>query len=182
MKPNWFVALPVPADTWFARVCAPPPGVRLFHPDDLHLTVAFLGAVDEAAALSAFACAAVIPLTRTMVTLGKVVPMGNPRRPSALSAKLRQGEATVARAIGAVRDASCDAAGVHRDERPVVPHLTVARPKRSASAEERASAIRWASSLELGDAPVGISQIALYTWATERSARLFRIVTAQPLA
>jgi 2'-5' RNA ligase len=49
--PNWFIALPVSPLGWFERLVPPPPaGFRAFHPDDLHLTIAFLGAVDDATA------------------------------------------------------------------------------------------------------------------------------------
>ena len=77
---NWFVALSVPGAPWFSRVTAPPDGVRLFHPDDLHITVAFLGACGEQAAEAAFEVAAKWPTGTLSVTLGDVEPMGNPRR------------------------------------------------------------------------------------------------------
>ena len=182
MKPNWFVALPVPPDAWFARVSNPPPGVRLFHPEDLHLTVAFLGGVDEAAARAAFDQARAIPLAARTVRLGEVVPMGNARRPSALSARLHEGNDAVARAITAVRDAVCDAAGAPREQRPALPHLTVARPRRTATYDERKDAVRWAASLDLGAPDVVLDAVALYTWSNERRERLFTIVDRAALA
>ena len=182
MKPNWFVALPVSPGDWFARVSNPPPGVRLFHPDDLHLTVAFLGGVEEAAARAAFAEARAIPLPAQAVRLGDVVPMGNPRRPSALSARLHAGNEAVARAITSVRDAVCDAAGAPREQRPALPHLTVARPRRTATYDERREAVGWAASLDLGAPDVVLDAIALYTWSSERRERLFTIVDRASLA
>ena len=182
MKPNWFVALPVSPGAWFARVSDPPHGVRLFHPEDLHLTVAFLGGVDEAAARAAFAASRAIPLSARPVRLGEVVPMGNPRRPSALSARLREGNEAVAQAITAVRDAVCDAAGAPRELRPALPHLTVARPRRTATYDERREAVRWAASLDLGAPEVVLDAVALYTWSSERRERLFTIVDRLSLA
>jgi RNA 2',3'-cyclic 3'-phosphodiesterase len=180
MKANWFVALPVPAEPWFERAfertSGPPPGVRLFHPDDLHLTVAFLGSVGEEAARRAFTEARDFPLTALEVELGAVVPMGNPRRPSALSARLTHGEREVARAITSVRDAVCDAAGAPREHRPALPHLTLARPRRTATYAERVAALRWAAALELGAPRVQLSEVALYTWSEQRSERLFALV------
>lgn len=176
MSANWFVALPVSAEPWFAQVGDPPAGVRLFHPDDLHLTVAFLGGVGEAAARAAFAAARGFRLATRMITLGPVVPMGNPRRPSALSARLVEGDRDLAAAITDVRDAICDAAEAKRELRPALPHLTIARPRRSATYGERAAAVRWAATLDLGAPRLELSALALYTWSETRSARLFTIV------
>lgn len=182
MKANWFVALPVPAAGWFERVGEAPRGVRLFHPDDLHLTVAFLGAVSEEAARRGFAEARAFPLRVREALLGPVVPMGNKRRPSALSARLLEGEREVAQAITTVRDAICDAAGAPRELRPALPHLTVARPLRSATYAERSSALEWATSLDLGAPRVSLTCVALYTWSAERRERLFAILDRVPLA
>lgn len=181
MKANWFVALPVTAGEWYARVGEAPPGVRLFHPEDLHLTVAFLGAVQEEAALRGFAEAAAIDLPICDVVLGPIVPMGNPRRPSALSARLVEGERQVVAAITSVRHAVSDAAGAPREDRPALPHLTVARPKRSATFAERAVAIRWAAAIDLGAPRVRLASVALYTWSEERKERLFKVVRQLPL-
>lgn len=181
MRPNWFVALPVAPGPWLARLGALPAGVRAFHPDDLHLTVAFLGAVDETRAHAAFARALPLPLAPCDATLGDVVPLGNPRKPSALSARVVAGEAEIARAMTAVRDAICDAAGAPREQRPALPHLTLARIGRTASRSERAEALRWAASLALGEPRVEITRVALYTWSAERSTRQFRSVASEPL-
>lgn len=182
MRANWFVALPVPAAGWFERVGEAPRGVRLFHPEDLHLTVAFLGAVSDEAARRGFDEARAFPLAAREITLGSVVPMGNKRRPSALSARLVEGEREVARAITEVRDGICDAAGAKRELRPALPHLTIARPLRSATYAERSSALLWAMSLALGAPRVSLACVALYTWSAQRSDRLFAIVDRVPLA
>lgn len=179
---NWFIGLPVTAAGWFERVGEPPLGVRLFHPEDLHLTVAFFGAVEAELARAAFAQVLPFPLRPLVVSLGKLVPLGNRRRPSALSAVLEQGEREVAEAIGAVRDRACEVAGVARDPRPPLPHLTLARPARQASDSERQAAITWARALDLGAPRVPLREVALYTWAQPRGPRMFAIDTARPLA
>ena len=181
MRPNWFVGLPVEAGSWLARVTSPPEGVRIFHADDLHLTVSFLGTVSEDQARAAFAEARALPLAPTTVRLGPVVPMGNRRRPSALSARLLDGEREVAEAITHVRDAVADAAGAARESRPALPHLTIARPRRTATHDERAEAVRWAATLDLGAPSVLLHEVALYTWASERKERLFTIVDRHAL-
>jgi len=181
VRPSWFVALPVAAGSWFERVQELPAGVRRFHPEDLHLTVAFLGGVEADAARRAFEVAGQIRLAPLEVTLGDVVPMGNPQRPSALSGRLVVGEQLLAAAITEVRDAIFAAAGVPREQRPALPHITLARPGRTASDAERSEALRWAASLELGGPRVRLTELALYTWSEARRERLFQVVERLPL-
>jgi 2'-5' RNA ligase len=179
MGANWFIALPIPAAEWFGRLPAPPAQVRLFPRDDLHLTVAFLGPVSAESAQAAFAQASGWPRGALEVQLGRVLPMGRPRRYSALSAELVLGRAPVERAITLVRDAMCDAAGVRRDERPARAHVTLARPSRRASDAQRSAGLAWAEGLALDAPPMLLERIALYTWAHDRTERLFRIVESQ---
>jgi hypothetical protein len=48
MQPNWFVGFPLKAGPWFTGLVADvPSGIRVLHPQDLHLTVAFLGACGQ---------------------------------------------------------------------------------------------------------------------------------------
>lgn len=169
MAANWFVALPVPAGGWLETL-QPPPGVRLFAPEDLHLTLAFLGAVSAERARAAFACAETLPLQPLEIGLGQVVPLGSRRRPSAFSALLEQGRAEVERAIAAIRDALCDAAGAPRDARPPLAHITLARPVRAATPQQLQAARAWASSLSLTRARAWLSRVALFTWSRERTA------------
>lgn len=174
--PNWFVGIPVPAGTWFERlVTTPPEAVRRFHPEDLHMTVAFLGGVSEEQARAGWEALrwSLEPLT---VTLGHVVPMGNPRRFSALSVELVDGREQVERAIAACRDAVCDAAGVAREKRPAKAHITVARPNRRATDAQREAALRWAKRLQLAGQTTPLDAVALYTWADDRRERQFKIV------
>lgn len=173
VRPNWFIALPVVAD-WLV-LPPPPPATRVFAPEDRHFTIAFLGAVTEAQARAAWE-ALVWPDPPATVTLGAVVPMGPKRRYSALSALLEEGRDPIERAIAAARGACCTAAGVAVDPRPAVAHLTVARPQRKATDDERAMALAWASSIALPRTPLRLASAALYTWSADREQALFRIV------
>jgi 2'-5' RNA ligase len=179
MGANWFIGLPFPAGEWFAEVPAPPPQFRLFHGEDLHLTVAFLGQVTAEQAQAAWAYESAWPRGAIEVELARVVPMGRPGRYSALSAELSTGRAQVEQAIASVRHAMSDAAGVPRDHRGVRPHLTLARPSRRANDQDRARGLAWAHELALVVPPIRLDRIALYTWADDRTARLFRVVAHQ---
>ena len=182
MGANWFIALPIPAGPWFGRLPQPPAQVRMFPGEDLHLTVAFLGSVSEQIALAAFAHAEAWPRGAIEVVLSRVVPMGRPSRYSALSAELTQGRQELEQAITRVRDAMADAAGVQRDQRPAKAHVTLARPSRRASNAERRDGLAWAERLVLDAPPMLLSRIALYTWAHDRTTRLFRIVESYSFA
>ena len=174
--PNWFVGIPIPAGTWFERlVTTLPEGIRRFHPDDLHVTVAFLGGISEEQARAGWQAVSwsLEPLT---VSLGSIVPMGNPRRYSALSIELVDGRKEVEHAIATCRDAVCDAAGASREKRPAKAHITVARPTRRASDGQREAALRWAKRIQLVGQTVQVRALALYTWADDRRERQFKIV------
>jgi 2'-5' RNA ligase len=176
---NWFIGLTIDPGDWFARIPPPPAGVRMFHPEDLHVTVAFLGSVNEERARRAFERAQEFPAGSIGVTLGRVVPMGRPTRPSALSALLGEGAARVAAGILVVRDAMADAAQVAREQRAVRPHVTLARPRRDAKPRERTAALDWAAALDLRQPWVEVTSLGLYTWAGSPSPRRFQVVQAR---
>jgi 2'-5' RNA ligase len=179
---NWFVGFPVTAGPWFDELVANAPReVRVFHRDDLHATIAFLGNCGVERASAAWRTAEGFSSAPVQAVLGALVPMGNPRRPSALSLVLIEGREQAAPIIGALRDAMCDAAGFRRDTRAPLAHITVARPKLRASSQERKTAVAWAESKKPVAAPVVLDRIALYTWSENRKERQFRIVEARPL-
>jgi 2'-5' RNA ligase len=180
MTGNWFIALPVAAGEWF-HALTPPPGVRLFGANDLHLTIAFLGAVGEERAHAAFALAAGFPLSARRVQLGPVEALGSPRRPSAISALLAEGRTEVELAMGAARAGMWEAAAARPDSRSPLAHVTFARPGRRASTSERKHALAWAKALDLGAPTCELTRIALYTWSEDRAASLFRSVSELPL-
>ena len=185
---NWFVALPVDAGGWYgARVPAPPPSTRRFAAEDLHLTVAFLGGVGEERALAAWQAAEAgvrgddgwpwhaAPFE---ITLGAVAPMGNPRRATALAARVEDGREAVEEAMGATRDGIWRAADARADRRAPKAHISLARILRGATPVERDLALEWAMQLDLGAAEVRLDRLALYAWASERprGERQFQIV------
>ncbi len=182
MKPNWFVGLPVGADRWLSRLVADAPRfLRLFHPADLHATVAFLGPCGAERARQAWSQIEGAELASFDVTLGGLKALGNPRRPSALSVVVQEGFERAAELIGALRAPMIEAAGARPDPRAPLPHITVARIGRKATGRQRHDALAWVE----GKAPVGaavtMDRICLYTWAEDRRIRQFREVEQRPL-
>ncbi len=187
MSANWFIALPVSAEPWFYSLgntpCAPPPAVQLFHPADLHLTVAFLGAVAESAARAAFVHAQSFALAPIAVELGPVQALGARQRPSALSATLAPGAARdcVAAAMAGIREVMWNAAKARPDSRPPLPHVTLARPKRDCNRSELHQALRWAAELPVCGTRIWLDRIALYTSAKDPGAQKFQQIETRQL-
>ncbi|HKO91561.1 MAG TPA: 2'-5' RNA ligase family protein, partial [Polyangiaceae bacterium] len=186
LRPNWFFAFPV--DGAFLRELPELPGsLRRFHEEDVHLTLAFLGGVGEAAAERSLAALderlASTPVPSIEVSLGEVVPMGGSRsRYTALSALLARGRPEATACITALRDVLTETANGRREQRAAKPHVTLARPRQRATDADRQAGLVWAAQLDLGGVHATLDRIALYTWSERRQARLFRIVAERRLA
>lgn len=186
MRPNWFLAFPIDG-SFVIGLPALPPSFRLFHPDDVHLTLSFLGGCGEAAARRAFEAVDGLlrekPVGGVSVSLGEVVPMGPKREYSALSALLERGRDEMTERIGALRDVASEAALGRREKRAPKPHVSIARPSRRATEAARLAGLAWAASLDVRAVEANLDRLALYTWSEgNRRERLFRIVAERPLA
>ncbi|HET7538864.1 MAG TPA: 2'-5' RNA ligase family protein [Polyangiaceae bacterium] len=185
-RPNFFLAFPL--DGKFVLELPPlPSNFRRFHPEDVHLTLAFLGACGAAAAERAFAALEQgldqEPRSPIDISLGEVVAMGGSRRTySALSALLTRGRSEASACIAALRDPLTQAASGRTEMRAPKPHVSLARPRHRASAADRDAGLAWAAGLELQGLPARLDRIALYTWSDARQERLFRIVAERRLA
>ncbi len=159
-----------------------PPRVRVFGAGDLHVTLCFFGSVQEAEARKAWALIeSFTSFDHVEGSFEGVKPLGNPRKPSALSAIVKDGWDRLAQMIAEARGPLLEAAGGPPDDRPPLPHMTLARIQRRAGGAERREALRWAESIDLREASFEVASVALYTWATERRERLFRIVEQRAL-
>ena len=184
-RPNWFFAFPLDG-AFVAALPEPPPAIRRYHPDDVHMTLAFLGGCGEEAALRALAAlderlrGGAFPVLD--VSLGHVVPLGRSKSGyTTLSALLDGGRDAATRLLTNERDALHDAAKVARPKRDAKPHVTLARVRGRASAEHREDGLRWARSLELGNVRARLERVALYTWSEVRRERYFRIAAERKL-
>jgi len=145
------------------------------------MTVAFLGPVSDEAAQRAWATVPRYASHAIEASLGKLAAMGNPRRPSALSVLVEQGHDELCALIAALRAPAWEAAGARADDRPALPHITIARPSRAASDVERRAALEWALAQPPIDARIALTEIVLFTWSTDRSERQFRAVETRKL-
>lgn len=182
MEANWFIALPFPAASLPGKEPERlPAGTRAFDPADLHVTVAFLGAVGEHRALRAWAqlrIGAALPLS---AAIGPHAVFGPPHRPSALGLDLDTGtdDSPLARFIAEWRNVLRAAAGLAPEQRPVRPHVTLGRPPRRIDSDWRHALATWIDRPVI-DAPVTLERIALYTRAEPGNQRRFRMVRSFP--
>lgn len=180
--PNWFIGLPVAAQELPAGLLGSiPPGLRRFHADDLHLTVAFLGAVRPDAARAAWRLAGDIEEGPLRADTGPLAAFGRPGRPSAYGLELGAGGEAVAAFIARWRDPLRAAAGVGAERRDVRPHVTLARPPRRGARTIRERADTWLAQAQPGPATLTLERIALYTRAPPGDERLFQRVDEAPL-
>lgn len=200
---SWFVGLPVDPGDWLDALPPPPEGTRLLDASDLHLTLAFFGQIGEERARAAFERAAPDAIGARRIRLGALRPMGSRRRPSAYAARVHaadeltrdvEGEAedlgeadgpdddALASVWEPIRNALLSAASLPPEERAFRPHVTLARPRRRATPEERRRGLAWAEAVALGSPRIPLDRVALYTAAHASEApRRYRIVLSRPL-
>jgi 2'-5' RNA ligase len=183
MQPaNWFIALVVPEQAgWIQVAMGLPDGVRCFHPEDLHITVAFLGQVGEERARAAWnglnhSCHPEIP-----VSAGEWLALGHPSRPTAFGLGLSEGREAVAEVMRRWGAAALAAAGRPGDHRPPLPHVTLARPTRRGGETARTAMQQWITAARIPETPALLKHLALFTWAENREERLFRVVAQRQL-
>jgi 2'-5' RNA ligase len=133
-----FVALELPEEVrqalirWRAPVLAQGGGARAVPPDDLHVTLAFLGwrARAEIDGIVA-ACAVVRGRGAAELSLGEAVVLPR-RRPRVLAVALEDGTGALAATQSAVSGALAAGRFYESEERPFFGHVTVARAGRGA--------------------------------------------------
>ena len=176
MKPNWFVALPVSWNGVSRVLSTLPPECRGFHPDDLHMTVAFLGAMPADRKEPVIEVMKGIQAGAMSVQLGPLLTLPSSSRVSALSFSVSAGREQVESLISQCRGPLLKAAGAKPDHRPPLAHLTIARPLRKARETGKRKAREWAGQVIPPENKLTLSRLALYTWADDRRTRQFQIV------
>lgn len=138
-----FVAVPVPLELAARAAALIPDGAALrpVRPELMHLTLAFLGWVDEArlddaAAAVAAAAAAGAPARVSLGATGRFPPSGRPR---VLWLGLTEGAAELGLLGEGVRT-ELRARSLPFDDRPFAPHLTLARVRDDADRDDLAVA------------------------------------------
>ena len=182
MKPNWFVAAPVAGEWlpgWLADL---PESCRSFQPVDLHMTVAFLGAMDPARLNDLLPVLQTVQSKPFVMSLGKPMALPSRKKFSAISLHVDVGHDEAAQLIGDFRNRLIDAVGGRQDHRPPLPHVTVGRPIRRFGHEGKQLALQWIDGKPKPGVTVQVDRLAVYTWAHDRTVQQFRTVAEHPLA
>jgi 2'-5' RNA ligase len=141
-----FVAVEVSAEdrlalaAWARDAVGEDQGLRLVDPDQLHLTMAFLGhrPLDEVEPLAALV-AGLAPVDDEAIALRTAGALWlSPRRPHVLTVAVEDAGGALGRLHDRLWDALEDEIDVVRERRRFRPHLTVARVRRGWSAPSRA--------------------------------------------
>jgi 2'-5' RNA ligase len=164
------------------RLPPAPRRVRVFVASDFHVTLGFLGSVQEPEARQAWSQIGSFSSFRSVSgSFDRVQALGHPRKPSALSAIVDEGREAMTDMIAEARGPLLAAADAPPDDRAPLPHMTLARVQRRAQSAERQEALRWAEAIDLRGISFTAASVALYTWALDRQERLFRIVEQHAL-
>jgi 2'-5' RNA ligase len=159
-----------------------PRRVRVFARADLHVTLGFLGSVQEVEARRAWMQIESFRSFRPVTgSFERVEALGHPKMPSALAALVDEGREAMTEMIAEARGPLLQAADAPPDDRAPLPHMTLARIQRRARSLERREALRWADTIDLRQSRFAAASVALYTWAADRQERLFRMVEQHAL-
>lgn len=175
---NCFAALPVrfPEPLFESIRAGAPPALRWFHPDDLHLTLAFLGPESPERLPAIQDALTRLPGAEFEITLGPLRLLPRDNRVTAISFAIERGRERAADFIAQWRPALLAAAGRPPDTRSAFPHLTIARPARKHPEFRPAHLRRWARSLTPPAHPLAVLPPALFGWSPDRPRRQFRII------
>lgn len=179
-RPNWFIGMPVPAATGLIALLDSLPGsIRPFHPQDLHVTLAFLGPVSEPQARLAWSAAAQIDWQPFQVRPLAAGPFGNPAKPSAYGLWVDDADGSLQAFLGRHQQPLRELVGRRPAKRATLPHLTLGRPRPGLDSKERAALKTWCRQFQPPAIELQLDRLALYTWADDRRSRLFQLSAQQ---
>ena len=172
-----FVALPLPVSVRDALATLAPPvatGIRPQSPDDLHITLHFLGMAEVDRVRSALALVTATAFAVTLTVVGQFFSRGHPRTlfvGAAPDVALLTLHTEVGRQL--------EAAGFPLDTRPFVPHVTVARLEKTADAGAIAAFLKRPPLPEARQ--FDCREFALYASETRPEGARYRVLERYPL-
>ncbi len=177
MSRNWFVAWPVEnATEWLTALAADAPvGVTFLDPADLHVTLAFLATHTDAAEKKLAGILRGLPPTGVDVTPGPFLALPQPRRFSELVATIDTGRLELEKQIAKWRPRLCREVGAQLDPRAPVPHITLARPDRRITNDERDLALAWIDSRPRDETPLRLARPTIYRWSDTKDSRRYQL-------
>ncbi len=181
MKPNWFIAFPISPGRWHDKVNENiPNSFRVFHPNDLHVTVAFLKKCDELQIENIADILQRIVIERFIVATDRPLLLPSNDNFSVLAVGFSKGNSLLKKYISKYRTLFSEVAGIEADSRSPFPHCTIARLRYDAMTK-RQSLVKSVNSINIPCEEIIIDRLALYTWNDNRKIMQFKIIKEQML-
>ncbi len=177
--PRLFVALEIPGPVRerLALVQGGVPGARWVRPENLHLSLRFIGEVDEHAAADLDAQLGRITASGFDLRIADVGSFGPDRSPTTLWAGVARCDAL--QHLRDKVDRAVVAAGLTADDRKFKPHVTLARLKNG----RRDRVHRWLSdNAFLANAPFPVDRFVLFRSHLNRDGASYEALAEYPLA
>ena len=172
-KRRLFVAVPLP-DRLFGFVSHAQgllprlPGLRLMRPDQLHLTLAFIGAVGERKAAAARAVVESVPTGMGGEgTIERFLLLPAPKRARVVALDVRDADGAFTALFERVMSGLEGQRVMEREKRPFHPHLTIARLRNPGPVQPRS---------ESGEAPFAIESVCLYESELKREGAVYTVL------
>ncbi len=169
-----FVGVPLPEElVGFVQsaqaALEPAPGLRLLRPDQWHVTLAFIGEVDEAKVAAARTVLDSLPSHlggEGRITRFLMLPSAAKAR--VVTLEIDDHEGAFSRLFEVVMDGLEAAEVMRREKRPFRPHLTVARLRKPGPVQPRS---------ESGEARYAVESVCLYRSELKREGAVYTVVT-----
>ena len=181
-----FLAIPLPADIAgraFEILPTSLPALRRVKPENLHVTLAFLGQtpderLNDVAAVAADAAAPVSSFTLAFDRAGRFPERGRPR---VVWLGISEGEASVVQ-LGTGVYAGLRSRNLRFDDRPLAPHLTLARVAEDASAAEARTVAASLDDLTIEGLRFEVDEIAVVQSVLSPKGPRYTALATVPLA
>ncbi len=150
-------------------------------PENLHVTMLFLGEVDDRAVLEVCravgdGCRPLAPFTMNVETVGC---FGNPRRPRTIWVGIGEGSEEV-KALHAVLESRLLELGYYRrEERQFTPHITLGRVKQDGSAKDLAPLLQKKADWQAG--AVEVREVLVMASQLTPQGPIYTVLSRAPL-
>jgi 2'-5' RNA ligase len=155
--------------------------MKWVEPDNLHVTLLFLGEVDDRevpdVCRAVTGCCAV--MDAVVMTVGSVGCFGNPRRPRTVWAGLTEGGPEMVALHDALESPLLDLGCYRREDRPFTPHITLGRVKGERADERLAAALPNYAGWQSGTADV--AEVLVMTSELRPAGPVYTVVSRAKL-
>jgi len=178
-KQRLFVAVPLPDELQgfvhsAQTLLSTAPGLRLLRPDQLHLTLVFIGEVDEGREAASRAVVDSLPVDIGGEGLiSRFLPLPSATKTRVVTLEVVDGEGVLAGLFTRVMGGLEEAGVMERDKRPFRPHFTIARLRTPGPVQPRS---------ESGQARFAVESVCLYKSELKREGAAYTVLARAAFA